>query len=115
MEAFVLYQDVLELTHRAADGRLVDAVGFADVFLGAVLAPVHQHHQEPVFQTRRWRVAQGGQVGLKHLHHQGEPLFGDAGEPFELVRGIVVKVSIEHDFTMTQPCATFELTYFSFR
>ena len=85
METLVLDEDVLKLSDRAADGGFVHAVGFADVFLGAILAPVHQHHQQSIGQTMIGRFAKGRQALLEDLQHQREDVFGDAGKPLELL------------------------------
>ena len=51
VKAFVLQEQGLELLDRAPDGCFADAVGAADVFLSAVFAPVHQDHEQAVFDT----------------------------------------------------------------
>ena len=51
METVVLDENILELFDRAADGGFADAIGSRDMGLGAILAPVHQYHQQSIFQT----------------------------------------------------------------
>ena len=51
METVVLDENILELFDRAADGGFADAIGGGDVSLGAILAPIHQRHQQSIFQT----------------------------------------------------------------
>jgi hypothetical protein len=96
VEAFVLDEKVLAVSDRAADRGFPDAIGFADGFLSTVFPPVHQHHEPTVFQTEFGRASEGGPSPHEGVPHQSKGWFRDAGEPFELFRGIVFDVSVEH-------------------
>ena len=101
MKAFVLDEDRLELVDSATDGSFADTIGHGDVGEGAIFAPVHHDHQEPVFQTEFGVASSGGQSFLEDLDHEGEGLFGDAGQSFEDVGFAVLEVKVVHASIMT--------------
>jgi len=63
-ELAAAHQGILDRADGAADGGLAQAIGLSDVSIGAVLAPVHQRHQEPVFAAQLGRTAKGRQMFL---------------------------------------------------
>jgi len=102
VEAWVFDQDRFELLEGATDGGFADTIGHGDVSEGAIFSPVHQDHQEPIFQTELGVTSSGGQSFLEHLDHEGEGFLGDASQAFEDVRFAVLEVKIVHASTMAQ-------------
>src|SRR6202451_1846489 len=96
MQAFVLYENGLELLNGPADSGFTDTIGFADMFVGTVFAPVHQDHQQAIFHAKEGFASARGQVGLENADHQSKGLLGDTRKSFEAFWDAVFQVSAEH-------------------
>ena len=86
METVVLDENILELFDLAADGGYADAISSGDVGLGAILAPIHQRHQQSIFQTLGWRPAKIAQTGSQHVGHHRKNVRRSARKAFEHFR-----------------------------
>ena len=72
--------------------------------LGAVLAPVHQRHQQPIFSAKFGRSTKGGQMFLQSVAHGKKRGGDDAGQALELLRLEMLHISVKHVHSIRHLC-----------
>ena len=103
-------EDILKLFDGAPDGGFADAIGLSDMGIGAIFAPVHQHHEQTVIQNEVGWASKRAQTIDEGLIHEGKDLPGDASKPFELFGSVISDILVEHTLPYDTK-QTFDLTY----
>ena len=98
MEALVLEEDLLEVLDRTADGGFADAIAHADMGVSAIFTPVHQDHEQAVFQTKRRGTPKNADACAQNITHQVKDSWGSAGEAFEHFGFAVFEICVEHTY-----------------